>query len=117
MRQGSTTNTGEPKTTGVLQGPAAGKATAVPAPPAKRTDRWTETSQAQPRRFSIKEFCAWANVGRTHLYALIRSGKIRARKDGRRTYILYEDGEAWITSLPMIGDTASPAEPNGGTSP
>jgi len=115
MHQGSTKETGEPKTAGMLQGPATSKPNAMPTPPAKRTDRSAETTQTQPRRFSIKGFCAWANVGRTHLYALIRSGKIKARKDGRRTYILYEDGEAWITSLPTVA--ADLAEPNEGTSP
>ena len=59
--------------------------------------------QPLPRRLSINEFCAWANIGRTHLYALIRRGDIKARKDGRRTYILIEDGEAWISSLPTVG--------------
>lgn len=54
----------------------------------------------QPRRLTIRECCVWANVGRTHLYDLIRRGRIKARKDGRRTYILLEDVEAWLKSLP-----------------
>ena len=39
-------------------------------------------------------------LGRTKFFELIREGKLRARKVGRRTLILRSDLEAFLASLP-----------------
>jgi excisionase family DNA binding protein len=40
--------------------------------------------------------------GTTTLYALINSGRLEARRFGKRTYITAESIEAFIASLPAI---------------
>ena len=52
--------------------------------------------------YTIAEACAAARIGRTALYELIRSGKLPARKFGRRTVVLANDLRALVESLPTI---------------
>jgi excisionase family DNA binding protein len=49
---------------------------------------------------TVSEFCKWASVGRTTLYAQIKLGRIRPRKIGGKTLILRGDAENWLGSLP-----------------
>jgi excisionase family DNA binding protein len=50
--------------------------------------------------FSVLEAAKCAGVGRTTLFEEIRSGRLAARKVGRRTIIMTADLEAWLKSLP-----------------
>ena len=50
--------------------------------------------------FSIEEASTAIGVGRTKIYELIGSDALKARKLGKRTIILKEDLEAFLTSLP-----------------
>ena len=52
------------------------------------------------RAFRIPEVCLRAGLGRTSIYAAIKSGALIARKYGRRTIILAADLEAFLTKLP-----------------
>lgn len=49
---------------------------------------------------SIIDFCRWAAIGRTAAYEELKSGRLRARKCGRRTIIPMTEAERWLTSLP-----------------
>jgi excisionase family DNA binding protein len=51
---------------------------------------------------TINEACAHSRTGRTALYAAIKSGRLAARKRGRRTMILANDLRAWIEALPKV---------------
>jgi excisionase family DNA binding protein len=51
---------------------------------------------------SIAEACAMTHASRTSLYLAIRSGRLRAVKRGRRTFVLNEDLRRWVRSLPSI---------------
>jgi len=42
------------------------------------------------------------HLGQTFIYQLIKDGKLRAVKVGRRTLILKRDAEAWVKSLPEM---------------
>ncbi|WP_375590110.1 helix-turn-helix domain-containing protein [Hoeflea alexandrii] len=43
-------------------------------------------------------------IGRTRLYQLMKDGRIRYRKLGKRTLFLHEDIEAFIQTLPTNSD-------------
>ena len=49
---------------------------------------------------TIAEVCTKARARRTSVYAAIRSGQLRARKNGRRTIVLAADLRAWLEQLP-----------------
>jgi len=49
---------------------------------------------------SISEFCQRYGPGRTTTYEEIKSGRLRARKIGKRTIIAEDDAEDWLWHLP-----------------
>ena len=53
-----------------------------------------------PLAYSIEQACEIANIGRTSIYDAIKSSKLIARKNGRRTVILAEDLRLWLQDLP-----------------
>ena len=50
--------------------------------------------------FSIDEAARRANICRDLIYRAINAGKLRARKNGRRTLILASDLETYLNNLP-----------------
>jgi excisionase family DNA binding protein len=52
---------------------------------------------------SVKEACNLSSLGRTTFYKLLKSGKIPARKCGRRTIILRDELHHALKSLPRAG--------------
>jgi hypothetical protein len=50
--------------------------------------------------YTIAEACEAARIGRTSIYDAIKSSKLIARKNGRRTVILAEDLRLWLQDLP-----------------
>ena len=55
-----------------------------------------------PLVFTVDESCKIACCGKTALYEAIKSGKLIARKRGRKTLITDQDLKQWIESLPAI---------------
>jgi excisionase family DNA binding protein len=51
---------------------------------------------------SIPEVCAYTGLGRDSVYAAIRTGKLIARKYGRRTVVLDNDMRAFLEALPRL---------------
>jgi len=49
---------------------------------------------------SILDFCKWSGLGRTAAYEELRSGRLRAKKCGRRTIIPKTEASSWLESLP-----------------
>lgn len=49
--------------------------------------------------YTIDEACALIGVGRTKLYEVLDSGKLPARKWGKRTLILRNDLEKFVSNL------------------
>lgn len=49
--------------------------------------------------FSIKEACSLTGVGQTKLYEAINQGLLPAKKYGRRTIILKNDLEEFLSNL------------------
>jgi len=56
---------------------------------------------------SVEEFCRRYDIGRTLAFELIKTGKLPARKCGRRTLIAAEAAAAWFAGLPAIKPTAA----------
>jgi excisionase family DNA binding protein len=54
----------------------------------------------KPFAFTIIAACRLTGLGRTTIYAALKSGALSARKCGRRTLILAADLEAFLDSLP-----------------
>jgi excisionase family DNA binding protein len=50
---------------------------------------------------SVEEVIAATGLGRTTLYQLINSGKLKARKVGARTIILKEDLDVFLNGLQL----------------
>jgi excisionase family DNA binding protein len=59
-----------------------------------------------PLAYSIVEACEASGVGRTSIYEAINSGKLIARKNGRRTVILCDDLRRWLQSLPVTNSNS-----------
>ena len=65
------------------------------------TDRERQR-RAPQRAMSIAEFCERYGPGRTKTYEELKSGRLRARKIGKRTIITEDDAEDWLLRLPVI---------------
>lgn len=52
---------------------------------------------------TVAEFCHAYGVGKSLAYEEIHSGRLGAKKAGRRTLIPVRDAEAWFQSLPAGG--------------
>jgi excisionase family DNA binding protein len=61
-----------------------------------------EITMEHPLAHTIAEASARSGIGRTTIYELINSGKLPARKRGRRTLILSDDLRRCLESLPPI---------------
>jgi hypothetical protein len=58
--------------------------------------------RARQRAMSIPAFCERYGIRRTKTYAEIRSGRLLARKAGKRTIITEDDAEDWLRRLPVV---------------
>jgi excisionase family DNA binding protein len=54
---------------------------------------------------SISEVCNATTLGRTKIYKAIAQGRLKARKDGKRTIILTDDLRAFLMALPSASST------------
>lgn len=63
-----------------------------------------------PRAYSIPEVCRRTGLGRTTIYAALKSGELRGRKHRRRTLVLAEDLQTWLTNLDAVGCSSSKSQ-------
>ena len=59
---------------------------------------------------SVRDFCRWSSLGRTAVYEEIGRGRLKARKVGRRTIILFEDARRWLETLPTHEEALDAAD-------
>lgn len=50
----------------------------------------------------ISEVVEASGIGRTKVYEAIKSGALRAVKNGRTTVVLADDLESWLKALPSL---------------
>lgn len=50
---------------------------------------------------TVTEFATALRISKSTAYALIRAGKVLARKIGRRTIVFLADNEAFLRDLPF----------------
>ncbi|HYZ41926.1 MAG TPA: hypothetical protein VE687_15080 [Stellaceae bacterium] len=62
--------------------------------------------------YSIGELADKGPIRRSSIYNQIASGRLRARKIGRRTVVLDEDWRAFLASAPVMAAANSAAAPN-----
>jgi excisionase family DNA binding protein len=55
-----------------------------------------------PLAFTVADACMRSGIGRTAIYDMINSGKLIARKRGRRTLILADDLQRCLEFLPLF---------------
>lgn len=51
---------------------------------------------------SVREFCQWAGIGRTAFYEELKTGRLVARKFGKRTLIPIAEAHRWLEGLPVL---------------
>jgi hypothetical protein len=66
-----------------------------------------ELLESKREAFSPDEFATRNSIGRTTVFAEIKSGRLEARKVGNRTIITREAEKAWQKSLPPAGPSAA----------
>jgi hypothetical protein len=55
----------------------------------------------------LEDFAKHHRIGLSTVYGEIRSGRLPARKIGRRTVIAIDDARAWIDQLPRVQPRAT----------
>lgn len=55
---------------------------------------------------SVNDFCKWASIGRTAVYAEMKAGRLTARKFGRKTMIPLSEAQRWLSALPIVHSAA-----------
>ena len=65
----------------------------------------------RPTAFSVRQFCEMHAIGRTTFYEEVKYGRLRIRKLGKRTLVLREEAERWISALPSPEGRFSPLKP------
>ena len=52
--------------------------------------------------FSVRDFCQWAGIGRTAFYEELKTGRLAAKKFGKRTLIPIAEAHRWLEGLPVL---------------
>ncbi|ACA18347.1 Prophage CP4-57 regulatory [Methylobacterium sp. 4-46] len=62
---------------------------------------------SEKRAHTIAEVVQISGAGRTTIYAEIAAQRLKAKKLGRRTLIMSDDLEAWLSNLPDLKSRAA----------
>lgn len=68
----------------------------------KETENPARTFNRPPLAHTIDGVTHATYIGKTSIYAAIKAGELKARKNGRRTLILDHDLRKWLRSLPTL---------------
>jgi len=56
---------------------------------------------------TVSDVAREGSISKRQVYRLLKEGKLKARKSGRKTLILSQDFRAWLASLPVADLEAS----------
>lgn len=65
------------------------------------TAKYEATDRETKAFLTVSEWCKATGSGRNRFYHELNSGRLVARKYGRRTIVLREDFLVWLRSLPL----------------
>lgn len=51
---------------------------------------------------TVRQFCSNYGIGQTKFYEEVATGRLEARRSGRRVLVTREAATAWLDSLPKI---------------
>jgi excisionase family DNA binding protein len=60
-----------------------------------------KTMQIRKKAYSIREVSEITGFGKTHIYEECRKGKIQLRKSGKKTIVLEEELNRYLSALPV----------------
>jgi excisionase family DNA binding protein len=66
----------------------------------------SDKSSATTAAYTVAEALVRLNLSRDTFYRLVREGRLRARKVGRKTLVLDSDLRQFLETLPTIGGGA-----------
>jgi hypothetical protein len=69
------------------------------------------TDQSPRIAHSIEDVQRLSSIGRTNIFLAIKTGRLRARKFGRRTVVLDEDLRAFLAGLPEANSAGVSSAP------
>jgi hypothetical protein len=58
------------------------------------------TLQPEPMVFDLPAFCAWAKISRSVAFGEMASGRLTARRVGRKSLVTIEAARDWLNRLP-----------------
>ena len=71
--------------------------------PRRSNMKHTQVNDDAPRgAFSVRDFCQWAGIGRTAFYEELKTGRLAAKKFGKRTLIPIAEAHRWLEGLPAL---------------
>jgi excisionase family DNA binding protein len=58
--------------------------------------------------YTIADLCKATGIGRSKVYLDLKSGKLRAKKHGKRTIITESEARRWLDALPARSPNCTP---------
>jgi excisionase family DNA binding protein len=83
-------------------------------PQAPAENRAEERELIALRAYRIPDVCRLTGLGRTTIYAAIKSGDLIARKFGRSTIVLADDLQTFLQRLGRVREFATSTKSDGG---
>ena len=66
-------------------------------------------SEPEPLAYSVKDAMRLISTSRKGFYAAVNSGRLKARKSGKRTIVMASDLQAYLAALPAYEPRKSAA--------
>ena len=61
------------------------------------------TENQETKNFTVREFCDWANIGRTKFYEELADGRLKTALVERKRLISYQQHLDWLEAAGLTG--------------